>query len=115
MPSRIAWADLAVVSGGSTVWELARLGCPALVIETVPAEVRLAAGLANVGLFGRLGKATALDDERLAGDIAAKLDDAPWRARMSQLGPKLVDGKGARRVARAIAGDNGGDDDRERD
>ena len=40
MPAEMAWADLAVTSGGSTVWELARIGCPALVVETVPVERR---------------------------------------------------------------------------
>jgi UDP-2,4-diacetamido-2,4,6-trideoxy-beta-L-altropyranose hydrolase len=102
MTSRIAWADLAVTSAGSTVWELARLGCPALVVETAPAEPYLAAGLANVGLFDRLGPADDLLTTDLAGAIANRLDDQGWRAAMAALGPSLVDGQGAVRVAAAL-------------
>ncbi|HET9852265.1 MAG TPA: UDP-2,4-diacetamido-2,4,6-trideoxy-beta-L-altropyranose hydrolase [Candidatus Limnocylindrales bacterium] len=99
MTSRIAWADLALVSAGSTVWELARMGCPALVVETAPAEPHLAAGLGRLGLFDRLGPADGITTMGLAGAITARLDDTSWRAAMAALGPSLVDGRGAARVA----------------
>jgi UDP-2,4-diacetamido-2,4,6-trideoxy-beta-L-altropyranose hydrolase len=104
MPSQLAWADLAVTSGGSTVWELARYGCPALVAETVPVEERLVSGLVRVGLFGLLGPERGLDERKMADEIAAKAEDRAWRAEMSSLGMQLVDGDGAGRVAQAIAG-----------
>jgi len=106
MAGRIAWADLAIVSGGSTVWELARLGCPALVVETVPSEERLVAGLRKVDLFGHLGPASRLDESTMALEIAAKVDDHAWRAEMSTRGMRLVDGQGSLRVVRALAGEN---------
>ena len=102
MTSRIAWADLAVTSAGSTVWELARLGCPALVVETAPAEPYLAAGLASVSLFDGLGPADDLSTTALARAISNRLDDRGWRAAMAALGPSLVDGQGAVRVAAAL-------------
>ena len=104
MPARMAWADLAITSGGSTVWELARTGCPALVAETVPIEQLLVTGLDRVGLFGRLGPEAGLETRRMANEIAAKAEDMPWRAAMSALGMRLVDGRGARRVVDALAG-----------
>ena len=104
MPARMAWADLAITSGGSTVWELARTGCPALVVETVPVEQLLVTGLDRVGLFGRLGPEARLETRRMANEIAAKAEDMPWRAAMSALGMRLVDGRGARRVVDALAG-----------
>lgn len=103
MPAQMAWADLAITSGGSTVWELARAGCPALVVETVPVEGRLVSGLARVGLFGHLGPGTELDPRALADEIAAKAEDVAWRAKMSARGMDLIDGKGARRVVEALA------------
>lgn len=106
MAAVIAWADLAVTSGGSTVWELARMGCPALVVETVPSEERLMAGLAKLGLFDLLGPASQLVDARMAQAIAARVEDQGWRAEMSAGGRRLVDGKGALRVVRALAGEN---------
>jgi UDP-2,4-diacetamido-2,4,6-trideoxy-beta-L-altropyranose hydrolase len=103
MPARMAWADLAVTSGGSTVWELARAGCPALVVETVPVERLLVAGLVRVGLFGHLGPEADLDAQALADEIAAKAEDVAWRTAMTARGMELVDGAGARRVAEALA------------
>jgi UDP-2,4-diacetamido-2,4,6-trideoxy-beta-L-altropyranose hydrolase len=98
MPTRMARADLAIVSGGSTVWELARVGCPALVVESAPAEAFLVRGLEKVGLFDRLGPAAELADDTLVAAIARRLDDVEWRAAMGRLGPELVDGHGADRV-----------------
>lgn len=102
MPAHMSWADLAITSGGSTVWELARMGCPALVVETVPAEERLVSSLANADLFGRLGSVSELNAETMADEIAAKIKDAAWRRQMSARGMSLVDGRGAQRVVAAL-------------
>lgn len=102
MPSEMAWADLAITSGGSTVWELARTGCPALVVETVPVERRLVSGLVKVGLFGHLGPGAELDERGMADEIAAKAEDVAWRTEMTTLGMRLIDGAGARRVVDAL-------------
>lgn len=103
MPTLLAWADLAITSGGSTVWELARMGCPALVIETVPVESLLAGGLARVGLDDVLGDLDRLDGATITAAVAARMGDAAWRREMSALGRRLVDGKGADRVVDVLA------------
>ncbi len=103
MAGAMAWADLAVASGGTTIWELARVGCPALVVESGPSEAFLVRGLERVGLFDRLGAAAELDDTVLAAVIAHRLEDVGWRTRMADMGPRLVDGAGARRVVDALA------------
>jgi UDP-2,4-diacetamido-2,4,6-trideoxy-beta-L-altropyranose hydrolase len=92
MPAQMAWADLAITSGGSTVWELARTGCPSLVVETTPVERLLASGLAQTRLFARLGPETQLDEAALADEIAARVEDVAWRGEMSARGRRLVDG-----------------------
>jgi UDP-2,4-diacetamido-2,4,6-trideoxy-beta-L-altropyranose hydrolase len=102
MTDLMAATDLALVSGGSTVWELARMGVPALVVETAPLEADLARGLGIVGLFERLGPAESLDDATLAASVAARIDDRPWRTEMSERGRRLVDGRGADRVVEAL-------------
>jgi UDP-2,4-diacetamido-2,4,6-trideoxy-beta-L-altropyranose hydrolase len=107
MPAQMAWADLAVTSGGSTVWELARTGCPAIVVETAPVERRLVSGLERVGLFGHLGPEAELDPRSMADDIAAKAQDVAWRMKMTALGMHLIDGGGARRVADVLADGDG--------
>jgi UDP-2,4-diacetamido-2,4,6-trideoxy-beta-L-altropyranose hydrolase len=103
MPALLAWADLAITSGGSTVWELARMGCPALVIETVPVEALLVGGLARVGLDDRLGHADDLDGATITAAVTARIDDQRWRQEMSARGRKLVDGRGATRVVGVLA------------
>jgi spore coat polysaccharide biosynthesis predicted glycosyltransferase SpsG len=104
MVAPIAWADLAVTSGGTTVWELARLGCPSVVIETGPSEMLLAGGLERLGLFDRLGPADHVTDEQLRTTIARRLADHRWRTDMARRGVAAVDGQGAGRVVDALTG-----------
>lgn len=103
MRAELGWADIAVVSGGTTVWELARMGCPAIVVETGPSEGALALGLARLGLFERLGPAAAVTNEGLAAAISSRALDSAWRAAMARLGPQLVDGRGTTRVVDALS------------
>jgi spore coat polysaccharide biosynthesis predicted glycosyltransferase SpsG len=97
-------ADLAITSGGSTVWELARTGCPSLVVGTVPGENALTAWLDAVGLFDYIGPADNLDTSQLAVGVIRRLRDAKWRARTALKAQELVDGHGAERVVDALAG-----------
>jgi UDP-2,4-diacetamido-2,4,6-trideoxy-beta-L-altropyranose hydrolase len=98
MPGLFAWADLALTAGGSAVWEMARMGLPPLVVETVPLETLLASGLARVGLGELLGRADALDDATISATVARRIDDEAWRRSTVDLGRRLVDGNGATRV-----------------
>ena len=99
----MTWADLAITSGGSTVWELARTGCPALVVATAPAEIALSTGLDAVDLFDRLGPESDMDTPRLVAAIGRGLSDLSWRERMAHRGQELVDGLGAERVVGVLA------------
>jgi spore coat polysaccharide biosynthesis predicted glycosyltransferase SpsG len=104
MVEAMSWADLAITSGGSTVWELARTGCPALVLSTVPGEVPMISGLHKVDLFDALGPADRLSPADLADAIGRRLIDHGWRTRRSKRARELVDGQGATRVVDALAG-----------
>jgi len=102
MPGLFAWSDLALTSGGSAVWEMARMGVPALVVETVPVETLLASGLARVGLGDVLGRADDLDDATICAAVARRIDDEAWRRTTADLGRRMVDGRGAGRVVDAL-------------
>ena len=104
MPAEIRRADLALTSAGGTVWELARYGCPSLVVATVPVEVLTIAGLALVGLFRPLGSERGLDEASIGQALSSSIPDRAWREAMGRLGPSLVDALGARRVALVLAG-----------
>ena len=103
MAERMAWADLVLVSGGTTVWELAAMGCPALVVETAPSEPFLVGGLRRVGLFDLLGPAESLDGAAIAVAIERRVTDVAWRRLMARRGQSLVDGRGVDRVVAALA------------
>ena len=49
MPARMAWADMAVCAGGSTNWELAWMGLPALIVVTADNQQGIAEGLDAAG------------------------------------------------------------------
>lgn len=90
--------DLAITSGGTVVWELARVGVPALVLETRPQEEMMGKGLERVGLFHRLGRPGEISVDSLAAAIEKAAADRRWRGEMARRGPELVDGLGCERV-----------------
>jgi spore coat polysaccharide biosynthesis predicted glycosyltransferase SpsG len=103
MAGLLAQTDLALSSGGSTVWELARMGVPSLIVETAAAEPMLVEGLAAIGLFRPLGAPDRLTDDVLLAALLGAAGDRPWRTRMAELGRSIVDGHGAERVVSEIA------------
>ncbi|MGH7452631.1 MAG: UDP-2,4-diacetamido-2,4,6-trideoxy-beta-L-altropyranose hydrolase, partial [bacterium] len=102
MPELMAWADLAISSGGTTVWELAFMGLPALVGVIAPIEELLLDGLKEQRLFVNVGWFSQLSVEQLAEALIAAMEDGKMRSHTSLLGRKLVDGYGADRVLEAM-------------
>jgi UDP-2,4-diacetamido-2,4,6-trideoxy-beta-L-altropyranose hydrolase len=102
MAGLMAWADLAVTAGGSTSWELAFMGLPALVLVLADNQVDVAAGLAGHGVARNLGWHTALDIPTLAGAIGSLVRDGAGRQMLSERGRQLVDGQGGQRVTQAL-------------
>jgi len=105
MDRLMAKADLAVSTAGSTVWELAYLGVPA-VLGVVAENQRLgAAALAESGaavVFD--GTATSAVDE-LRQVLGLVLRDQPRRSAIIEAAQRVVDGMGAARVVRTVIGD----------
>jgi len=96
-------ADFAVSSASTSFWELACLGVPALVVVTADNQRAVARAAANAGAALVLGESNRLDPRDLTTAITALAADPERRQRMSDAGRKLVDGKGAERVAAAVA------------
>lgn len=95
-------ADLAIVSGGQTVYELARTGLPAILIQVVDnqktgIEAWLKSGFALSAFIG--------EDPSLRQKLQSAmslLKDQSVRQTRARIGQTMVDGQGARRVVRAI-------------
>ena len=99
----MSWADLAVAAAGSTVWELAYLGLPSLLISVAPNQRPAAAQLQRAGFAVDLGEVSDSElGERLLEAVRELIRDAGRRSAMSGAGERVVDGRGAARLTEAI-------------
>ena len=98
----MADATVAVSAAGSTCWELAFLGVPAVLLVAADNQAGIAAGLAAAGFAASLGPVAPFPAEALGAAVGALLADAGRRARMAAVGQLLVDGGGADRVASEV-------------
>lgn len=94
-------ADLAVAAAGGTAWELAALGVPMLLAAVADNQRAVLEPLVASGAARRLGDAGAALEREIRAFVGADEDEL---AAMGRAGRALVDGGGARRAARAIAG-----------
>lgn len=94
--------DIALTSGGTTVWELAYMGVPALVGTVSPLEDRLVEGLRDLRLFRVLGTFDSLTPSDLSRAIADACADFRWRTNTSKFARDAIDGMGRLRVADAM-------------
>lgn len=94
--------DLAVSSAGSTVWEMAFLRLPALLISTSRVEEALAEGVQEAGLFAYLGPLESLDASKLGTALSSWIEAPDLRRAAGVHGRELVDGDGRRRVVDAL-------------
>ncbi|MBI2182889.1 MAG: UDP-2,4-diacetamido-2,4,6-trideoxy-beta-L-altropyranose hydrolase [Deltaproteobacteria bacterium] len=106
MAELMAWADLAVSAAGTTCWELACLGLPALIVIMAENQRRSAEELDALEVAQNLGWHEAVSVERLAAAVPVLQHDSLRRLRMSEQGRTLVDGRGAERVAQALFEDS---------
>lgn len=104
MPELMADADMAVSSGGLTVWELACLGVPNVILSTADTQRQTGELLAREGHAAYLGH----HHEVSQADIVTRLDelvaDPSRRRHMAQQSWQLVDGHGTERVVDYIGG-----------
>lgn len=99
LPALMAAADLAVCAGGGTMWELAFMGVPFIPIVVAENQRPSVAAMAGQGYSGI--NAAAVDRD-LPAAVAALASNAGRRAQLSDLGRRLVDGKGVERVCAAL-------------
>ena len=102
MPQLMDWADFAVCAGGSTCWELAYMGLPALLITVAENQLNIAEGMDRHGAAVNCGWHDTLTPGELAEHILYLATDEVLRASMSKNGKSAVDGKGAQRVVAAM-------------
>lgn len=94
----MADSQLAVSAAGSTAWELAFMGVPALLVSVAENQRPVAAALEHHGAAVDLGWHTELEGERLRNHLEGLIRDRDARSEMTRRGQELVDGEGADRV-----------------
>lgn len=106
MPSAIDGHDIAISAAGSTCYELASMGVPALTIITAENHNQdgLAEGLEAAGATINLGFHQDLSEKRIAQSLEEILNDEDRRRSMSNRGRALIDGEGAQRVLMHMTG-----------
>jgi UDP-2,4-diacetamido-2,4,6-trideoxy-beta-L-altropyranose hydrolase len=102
MPERIAAADLAISGAGTTVYELARLGVPAVMVTLADNQRSNAEAFSRCGVGLTAGKAEDMGPGGLAALISSLINDVGRRMLMSRAGTALIDGRGAERVWQAM-------------
>lgn len=95
-------ADIAVTAGGSTVWELACLGMPMIVLGTAENQAAVLEGLRAEKAAEVLGYVDSLKPGIIAESTRLLLADSARLHELSQRASRLVDGQGVERVAKAI-------------
>lgn len=97
-------ADLAISAGGQTLYELAATGTPAVAIQTASNQnhnVEALASLGTIRFAGQTGDPQLIDN---VGKMVMELIRQPHlRKKISKAGLRLVDGRGALRVANVIS------------
>jgi len=102
MADLMDWAHMAVSAGGSTCWELAFMGLPNVVLALTEDQRMVAESLESEGAAWNLGWHSSVSELDLAAAISKLMHDEMRRRKMSKLGRKLVDGRGAARVVVAL-------------
>ena len=102
MAEILSGADLVLCSGGMTVFEIAALGRPGVVLCQNIREERRMAAFVQHGTILHLGLGTEVKEGAICEATRCLLEDEKRLREMSEAGIRLVDGRGAARVASVI-------------
>jgi spore coat polysaccharide biosynthesis predicted glycosyltransferase SpsG len=95
--------DLAVAASGQTLFELAATGTPTVCFAVAENQRENLRGMERAGCVLSAGGAADPDFESVLSDRLAQAVAPAVRRRLAAAGPRLVDGRGADRVAEALA------------
>ena len=102
MPELMTEADIAVAGAGSTVWELAFMGLPSIILVLSDNQGLIAKELAAAGVAVNLGWSTGVDSAAISKALSQLAQMAETRRGMSRQGQQLIDGGGGQRVLKFL-------------
>jgi ribosomal protein S18 acetylase RimI-like enzyme len=95
-------ADIAVIAGGGTLWELLHLGCVVLSYSRNSVQRRIVQELAAKKAVHDLGATQKFNAAALTGAVIGIMKSKEIRQGMSKAGQKVLDGQGTKRVLRTM-------------
>jgi len=98
MPELLSWADIAVTSAGTTVWETAFMGLPSIILTIADNQIDVAKRLGEMDMAMILGWHQSLTERDISQAVEGLLNDPGKRKLMSERVQELVDGEGVERV-----------------
>lgn len=102
MGELMRWADVAVCSGGRTVYELAAIGVPSLVVAQNSREADRMAELDDLGVVVYLGTASDLETGAAADRLVTLDDDYRRREMLNENASTFVDRRGIQRIMNLV-------------
>lgn len=97
-------ADMAVCSGGNSMYELCFLGVPALVVAQNAHQYEFARGMERAGCVLCAGRFPGVTASSIREGFERVTQDAGLRREMAEKGRRLIDGLGARRIGSTMLG-----------
>lgn len=101
-------SDLAITAGGDTMFELACVGVPAVVLCAEEFEEETADRMEKYGVMENLGFGGEVPPEKIHNRVRLLMEDKRRRSEMSRRGRELIDGRGAERIVKLIKEHLGG-------
>lgn len=104
MARLMSGCDLAITAFGTTLYELAYMGVPALIISNYKNEKDEVRTFERRGTSIYLGHFKRVSDRSISNTVNDLMDNKRKMSALSRNGKKLVDGKGAMRIVRILRG-----------
>jgi UDP-2,4-diacetamido-2,4,6-trideoxy-beta-L-altropyranose hydrolase len=99
MARQLGAADLALISGGTLLYEACALGRPAVVISQNVGQLAEAKICRSAGAAASLGINRSVPDDAITDALRRLVVDGALRAKMARQGPRLVSPSGSLKIA----------------
>ena len=95
-------ADLAIISGGITLYEAASVGTPSVVIPQVDHQYEIGKRFERMGISVCPGDGNELDRGEIINTLNKLIDNHNLRRKISAAGKKIIDAQGVYRIGNVI-------------
>lgn len=102
MPELMAQTDMAILAGGSTVWEAMYMGVPVILLSYAENQLRVVNKLKEMGLALYAGHFNGQIPPTFRRHCKTMLQDSHLRRQLSEQGRQLIDGRGSERIIQTM-------------